>query len=94
MINPINKPADFNRSVQTEKNSSTKDKTQVEVPATDQPKEEIHLSEAFREIEKLREIIDNTSEIHHTRIQYLKTLVDNGEYVVDSKSIVNRMINE
>lgn len=91
MINPINKTADLNRAVQTEQNSSAKEKTKTTNNSVDQSNEEIHLSEAFREIEKLRDIIDNTSEINHTRVEYLKSLVDNGEYKVNSQDVANRI---
>ena len=94
MINPINKPADFNRAVQTEHDASTKDKNLVSENTKEQSNDEIHLSEAFREIEKLRDIIDNTSEINHTRIEYLKSLVDSGQYEVNSQAIANRIIDE
>lgn len=94
MINPINKPADFNRTVQTEQSASTKGKSKPTTDSPEQSVKEVNLSEAFREIEKLRELVDNTSEINDTRIEYLKSLVDSGDYEVDSQAIANRIINE
>ena len=94
MINPVNNSADLNRTTQTERNNSAKEKSKVSTGSTKSSDEEIHLSDAFREIEKLRSVIDNTSEIDDTRIQHIKNLIDSGQYQVDSKVIANKMINE
>lgn len=97
MINPVNKPADFNRAAPTEQKSSTQVNQQQKketAESVEQPKDELQLSDAFREIEKLRQVIDNTTEIDQSRVERLKNLIDSGDYEINSDVIANRLLDE
>ena len=56
--------------------------------------DQVHLSGKAREMDQLKEIINQMPEIRSEKIEALKKSIAEGSYIVDASKIAKRMIEE
>ena len=52
----------------------------------------VALSAGSREVQKMRQIIDETPSVRADRVETLRRQIENGEYQVDSRDIADKML--
>ena len=58
------------------------------------PTESVKLSQAAKEIQKIREIVEATPEIRTDKVGQLKREIEAGSYSVDADKVAERMLRE
>jgi len=65
------------------------------VPEQDPPEEDaiVRLSEASREVRRIKEIVLSQPEVREEKVADLREKIESGEYAVDYESVADRMVN-
>ncbi len=53
----------------------------------------VALSTGSKEVQQMRQIIDDTPDVRADRVEALKSQVESGEYQVDSRDIADKMLS-
>ena len=54
----------------------------------------VNLSEASKEVQKIREIILSESDVREDKVADLKERIESGKYTIDHKAVANKLVNE
>ncbi len=67
-------------------------KAAAESPTPVAPADRVELSAGSAEVQKMREILDQTPEIREDRIRELKNRIERGEYRVDAYAVADKLL--
>jgi len=79
---------------QYQKNELTKNEPDKPVGAAQAVKETVDLSTTARDIQKIKQIVDQTPDIREEKVLELKRQIDSGNYTVNSGKIAEKMVGE
>ena len=54
----------------------------------------VNLSQASKEVQKIREIILSESDVREDKVADLKERIESGKYTIDHKAVANKLVNE
>jgi negative regulator of flagellin synthesis FlgM len=54
----------------------------------------VNLSQASREVQKIREIILSEPDVREDKVSDLKERIESGRYTIDHKAVADKLVNE
>ena len=79
---------------QYQKNELTKNEADKPIGAAPAVTETVDLSASARDIQKIKQIVDQTPDIREEKVLELKRQIDSGNYKVNSEKIAEKMVGE
>jgi negative regulator of flagellin synthesis FlgM len=56
--------------------------------------ERVDLSAKAKDIQRIKQVLDQTPEVRQEKVQELKSQIENGSYAIDSGRIADKMLGE
>ena len=88
--NTINIDAYVNNIGDKQKAENTSDKAEKNVAKTDT----VNISDAAKEIQEVREELDNIPDVRADKVEQLKNQIENGTYEIKSEEIAEKMLKD
>lgn len=66
---------------------------EAQAPAGDTASDQVKISSATQDIQKMRDILANTPSVRTEMVATLKRQIENGEYQVPSQELADKMLN-
>lgn len=76
----------------TEKNDAIKNVNEKFASPLNSAK--VKLSERAKDMQKIRQAVDNTPDVNEARIKELRNMIAKGEYKVNPRAVADRMVDE
>lgn len=79
---------------QYQKNELTKNDADKQIGAPSALTEKVNLSARAKDIQQIRQILDQTADIREDKVLELKRQIDSGNYKINAEKIAEKMVGE
>jgi negative regulator of flagellin synthesis FlgM len=79
---------------QYQKNELTKNEADKQIGASSAVTEKVNLSTRAKDIQQIRQILDQTPDIREDKVLELKRQIDSENYRIDAEKIAEKMVGE